>query len=404
MVVVEFFTNSPLENMISCFSSKPEKVIFLGDGRRMHRLVAVYEQVAKQIGLDVTIEARNIPHNKLNAIVEKLVDIIETEEECCFDLTGGDDLALVATGIVFERYRDKKNIQLQRLNINTGRIIDCDTDENTPAVYADAKLSAKDYISLYSAKIKESTAYCPKWDEDVSKLWSICKTAPIVWNRMINILGQSKTSSNDSCNGNRAVIEKNKCKAAFGNPDGFDDIRDFIAQLYIKGLVKNIEETADTYSFTYGSPVVKRCLNMAGEVLELWILSVICRITDTSGKLSYNDALSGVDIDWDGVYSSSKSFAGTSNEIDVLAMKGVVPVFVSCKNGGVDEEELYKLSSVATRFGGVYSKKVLVCSGLKKKGLSKEHFLQRAKDMGITVINNVKKLTEKDLSDKFRNI
>ncbi len=404
MVVIEFFTNSPLENMISCFSSKPEKVIFLGDGRRMHKLVAVYEQVAKQIGLNVSFEAKNISHNKLSAIVDRLVEIVETEDECCFDLTGGDDLALVATGIVFERYRGEKNIQMQRLNINTGRIIDCDTDENAPAVYTDAKLTAKDYISLYNAKIRENIEYRPEYDDDLSKLWSICKTSPIVWNRMINILGQSKITNSDSCNGTRAVINKKKCKAVIGNSDGFADIRDFVTQLYLKGLVKNIEETADTYSFTYGSPVVKKCLIMAGAVLELLILSVVRRTTDASGKLRFNDALCGVNIDWDGVFSSSNAFDGTSNEIDVLAMQGVIPVFISCKNGGVDEEELYKLSSVATRFGGVYSKKVLVCSGLKKKGLSKEHFLQRARDMGIVVIDNVKRLTEKDLADKFKNI
>ena len=42
----------------------------------------------------------------------------------------------------------------------------------------------------------------------------------------------------------------------------------------------------------------------------------------------------------------------TKNEIDVMLMRGVVPVFVSCKNGAVKMDELYKLDTVAQRFGG----------------------------------------------------
>ena len=37
------------------------------------------------------------------------------------------------------------------------------------------------------------------------------------------------------------------------------------------------------------------------------------------------------------------------NEIDVMMMHGMQPVFISCKNGSVETEELYKLLKTARR-------------------------------------------------------
>ena len=45
-------------------------------------------------------------------------------------------------------------------------------------------------------------------------------------------------------------------------------------------------------------------------------------------------------------------------------MRGLRPIFISCKNGSFLPEELYKLSAVAKHFGGEYAKKVLVTNYL----------------------------------------
>ena len=75
----------------------------------------------------------------------------------------------------------------------------------------------------------------------------------------------------------------------------------------------------------------------------------------------------------------------TENESDGVMMRGMVPVFISCKNGYIDREELYKLNVVANRFGGKYAKKVLFATSLDDSDYS-QFLRQRAKDMGIKVI------------------
>ena len=72
-------------------------------------------------------------------------------------------------------------------------------------------------------------------------------------------------------------------------------------------------------------------------------------------------------------------------------MKGVVPVFISCKNGIIPGDELYKLNTVAEQFGSEYARKVLVATDMGKAAKSRKYFLERARDMGIQIIEDVHK-------------
>ena len=83
-------------------------------------------------------------------------------------------------------------------------------------------------------------------------------------------------------------------------------------------------------------------------------------------------------------------------------MKGIVPVFVSCKNGCVDIEELYKFNSVAERFGGKNVRKILIATSLGEDVRS-EYFRRRAKDMKIRLIEDIQNLSPDKLAKKIQN-
>ena len=70
-------------------------------------------------------------------------------------------------------------------------------------------------------------------------------------------------------------------------------------------------------------------------------------------------------------------------------MHGVIPVFVSCKNGYVSPDELYKLEVVAEQFGSSYAKKVLIAPALDSYGDHGAYIENRAEDMGIQVIKSL---------------
>ena len=63
----------------------------------------------------------------------------------------------------------------------------------------------------------------------------------------------------------------------------------------------------------------------------------------------------------------------------------------------VESEELYKLSTVAKRFGGKYAKKILVISKFEPD----RSFMERAEEMGIKVIKNVRHLKGADFGKRL---
>lgn len=81
----------------------------------------------------------------------------------------------------------------------------------------------------------------------------------------------------------------------------------------------------------------------------------------------------------------------------------MTPGFISCKNGVFDVEELYKLYTVSSRFGGPYAKRILICFDFSERGEKYSHLAQRAKDMDITIIPGVQGLTDEEIQAKLKD-
>ena len=132
MVLIELFDVATSENITGFLSLKPDTVYFVGDFGKILRYSDIYKKIAARNGItDVEIYARGASRNNFNKIVELLCKIIDlelekdSEAEIIIDLCGGEDLALVAVGVVCEKYGDR--IKLHRFNVNTGCTNDCDS-------------------------------------------------------------------------------------------------------------------------------------------------------------------------------------------------------------------------------------------------------------------------------------
>jgi hypothetical protein len=137
------------------------------------------------------------------------------------------------------------------------------------------------------------------------------------------------------------------------------------------GIMKNFKVDQGYVSFSYKNDSVRDVLLDAGSLLE--IMTYYSR--KTTGK--YSDCRIGVHIDWDGVITGHD----VKNEIDVMLLEGFCPVFISCKNGKVDQMALYELDTVAKRFGGKYAKKILMAGQEISEG-----YLLRAEEMDIECV------------------
>lgn len=404
MTVIEFFDReSAIENVVSALLCSPDKVVFIGSSvKRMQRSVENYKKITQSRNVGAEFLFKGVSKNNLSAIFEAIEDVVCRNDDCVIDLSGGDDLYLVAVGMVYQKYSAR--IKLHRFNISNNTMIDCDSDG---LLCADApmEISIDENINIYGGKIvydsdKSNGTY--KWlfdDEfigDVRAMWSVCRKNPTLWNAQINTLEKlsSRYLNRDSLSFYAKTDSAKKLLLEKG--DRFTFEKDIFRLLEAKGIIRNFKEDESGFGFNFKNGNIMKCLTKAGLILEL-IIAVTALEADESGKPIYTDVMTGVCIDWDGTIQPDYK-TDVENEIDVLLMKGMVPVFVSCKNGLISVDELYKLSVVAEKFGGKFAKKVLVASELDKMGLRGEYIKARAEDMKIRIVDDVDKKSESELN------
>jgi hypothetical protein len=162
--------------------------------------------------------------------------------------------------------------------------------------------------------------------------------------------------------------------AAYRKVNRFRSIRELgkiLEECAKTGALEDFVHTKDQLSFRYQDEKIKDILWDAGSILEMH--------TYMEERKNADDCMVGVHLDWDGVIYNH-SLKDTLNEIDVLSLRGVIPTFISCKNGSVNQMALYELKTVADKFGGKYAKKVIAAP----QGLNDTHSL-RAKEMNIEI-------------------
>ena len=406
MTIIESFEKAPIENLISALTSNPKKVIYLGDVAQMKSAVIVYEKLLKEKGIEAEIILKGIQKNNLANILQVLEEIVETEEDCLFDITGGEDLVLLAFGMIYERYKNKKPVKMQRFNIHTGRVVDCDLDDEV-TFEGTFSMDVKELISIYGGIVAPEDPQ-PMVDnamEIVDKVWELARTDSTSWNKTISNLKEFERKGN--------TIEDDDLRMQLDLREAKDSIGEYhlkrhaverlLKEFQQENLIQNLEIHENHISYKYKNLFMKRCLNKAGDALELKCYFEAMNLEE-KGKPYFNDCYVSVVIDWDGIiHPLEENWKDTTNEIDVILMKGLIPIFISCKHGKIGEEELYKLNTVATRFGGKYAKKMLIATHLEKESASSmKSYLQRAKDMSIQLIPNARDLSKKEWQKIFK--
>jgi hypothetical protein len=402
MVIVEFFDKVSLENICSALLCHPEQVILVGANRnRMVSAANTYHKLLRSKGIKTEFSCITSSRNNLRSIVDKLSRIVDDcNGDCIFDLTGGDDLYLVAVGIIMERYGEK--VQCHRFNFMNDKLCDCDADGKVLDVRS-FDISVEDNIAIYGGDMIDDPnkeCYTYPWNfsndfiSDIESMWSICRKNPRLWNAQINTLCAIcdifGADSPLEVFYNQETVQYDFCTRHIK----YTCIPWMLWELQKFGLISSLY-IGDTVSFRFKNEQVKRCLTTAGQILELFIASRLLSIKDTNGSPLYNDVKVGTVINWG--QDEHEPEIHTINEIDVLAMKGAIPVFISCKNGLFDANELYKLNTVADRFGNKYAKKILIATDMDGLGAKGEYLTARMEDMGIKCVGDLDQLPDTEL-------
>ena len=139
------------------------------------------------------------------------------------------------------------------------------------------------------------------------------------------------------------------------------------------GFIKDLEiVSGETVAFSFRDANIRAWLRDVGSVLELYAYKA-CVDAEI-----FNDVISSAVVRWD----DTLGYSSVMNEIDVMAARGVIPLFLSCKASDVKTEALNELAVLRDHFGGKGAKAAIVTT--ERCNAAARH---RAAQLDIAVID-----------------
>lgn len=403
MILIECFSESLSENIMESLRLRPDKVYLLGDGSQMHKHMERCQTILQERGMKTKIKPVDTRGKDMGTIAGLLADIIRREEPCVIDLSGGDEVTILAVGALAASMDSelRSRVYIQRFDPRLDREVDCDGSGQV-LQGRDAVLTVREQIYLYGGKVhpesyQPDTRYSPR---DLDPLWTIVAEEPREWNKNISALNEFEKYSPDKTD-IRLDWEILSEKVRNNYPGKKAQVLALLEKFRQRGVIKVFRD--DPYlQYSYTSPLLRYCTQKAGNVLEVKTL-LEARALKDNGAPFFRDCQTGVHIDWDGIsHKPEEHVAETRNEMDLILVRGATPLFISCKNGNIAEDELYKLDTVATHFGGPQARKMLIAADLDQKDeRSDEIYIRRAQDMGVYLVTDAAKLTQKEWREIF---
>ena len=386
VTVVEYFDNTSIENIATALFYYVDKIIYIGpDEDKINLAINRYNELLNdKKKLNIELVPCIEPSNNLQKIVDVLEKIVAENDEVIFDLEGGKELFLVAAGMVYANNKEK--VSLHRIDINNNQLINI-SNNKVLLKSPHTNISVEENVKIYGGEIVEKKDkkrfFSSEWEynkdliNDILLLWRVYKNHLGDWTEQIKELKYLTSSSKNGLLGfdlNKRDVQESSLYSS-----------KLLSDLSACGAILNFNEDNRNLTFQYKNKNIKDLLSQEGNILETYVTVCAINSVDDKGEKIFNDARTGIVISWDEQLRADVPFV--SNEIDVALMRGLVPIFISCKCGMVKAEELYKLNSVAFEFGKKYIKKVLIVASLKfMSDTAYKEFKQRASELDISII------------------
>lgn len=307
------------------------------------------------------------------------------------DIEGGTPELYLAAGYVYGRspdrfscvridFADSKVTEYSRDGEESKTKVRAFTDEEK----ARLSLSVEECVAIYGGQVDRSTISelisrgmtREEIASDTALVWrAMMRRSRRTWNALIpdRVHVKSDRSLDIYINGNEAKIRA---------------VSNLVYDLVSAGALIPAGGDPARRRYRCRSYAVLFALRKAGELLELYVNDIASAVSDSG-------AICGVSLSFDGDEGSAE------NEIDCIFTVGSTPVFISCKNGNVGSEELYKFAAVTRQFGGEERIAVLVAPALADgdDGMTPQRIksvTERADLYGIRIITDICEVTRSE--------
>ena len=306
---------------------------------------------------------------KADRILRQLVTVGEKYPDCAIDVTGGSDAALFAAGM----FAAQQGVPAFTYSRKKNSFYDISGAAFADDLHCDLLYSIEDFFLMAGGTLLPGrvdnhvlSRYLPDFDPFFDCFLRFRRE----WPNIISYIQRVSPSEYGqipplSIEGGYTV----KGEHGTRNTANEEALRAFERLDFIRALTV---DPGERVSFRFRDLNTRAWLRDVGSVLELYTYKACL----DSGI--FHDVISSAVVRWDDVVGHSS----VSNEIDVMAARGVIPLFLSCKACDIKTEALNELAILRDRFGGKGAKAVIVTT--EPCHSAARH---RAAQLGIAVID-----------------
>ena len=369
--LIELYDERAIENILAPDMFRPERIVYLcpaelsQDRKRQEKMRAFFHRR----GWDPELVFMESSLFKADRILRQLQAIYEKYPDCAVDVTGGSDAALFAAGM----FSCKTGTPAFTYSRKQNRFYDI-----SGAVFADnvtctLSYSVEEFFLMAGGTLlpgRVDNAILSKYLADFDPFFECFLRFRRDWTDIISYI-QRVSPSEYGQEPSLYIQGKYTVKGDHGSRNTVNE--DALRELVRIGFIKDLKIVrGESVSFRFLDSNIRTWLRDVGSVLELYSYKACI----DSGI--FNDVISSAVVRWDEVLGHGS----VSNEVDVMAARGVIPLFISCKACDIKTEALNELAILRDRFGGKGAKAAIVTT--EPCNAAARH---RAAQLGIAVID-----------------
>ena len=345
--LIELYDERPLENILATEVFRPERTVFLAP-REIAGNAPLHEAMqdflrGRGIAAELTVQAADM--NDPQAVLSAMEKVLDRWNDCALDICGGTDAALFAGGLFAARHA----VPVFTWSRRKGRFFNI---QNAPFADVDTgfiRFGVEDFLRMAGGAMRKGrvdNAVLSRYMWMMEPFFRVFIAGQRTWVRTINYL-QTVSQAERGQPASLEVSAPTEVKAARERvrPDNGT-----LEALQSIGMIQHLRIEPERIRFAFADAQYRAWLRDVGSVLELFVYKA-CLDSEL-----FDDVRVSVIVDWAGRQEQD----GVSNEIDVMASRGLSPFFISCKTGEVKTEALNELAILRDRFGGEMAKAAIV--------------------------------------------
>ena len=369
--LIELYDERAIENILAADMFRPQRIIYLcptevAQSRERQEKIGDF---FRHRGWNPEMIFVETSLYKADRILRQLLTISEKFPDCAMDVTGGSDAELFAAGL----FAAKAKVSVFTYSRKKNRFYNISGAEFAENLPCDILYSVKDFFMMAGGTLlpgRVDNGILKKYLDDIDPFFECFLRYRRDWTNIVTYMQRVSP-------GEYGQVPPMYIRGSYtvkGERGGRINAKEDALQDFQRiGFIRDLDiVTGEIVSFRFRDVNTRAWLRDVGSVLELYVYKACLEAG------IFNDIISSAVVRWDEVLGHGSVI----NEIDVMATRGVVPLFISCKVSDIKTEALNELAILRDRFGGKGAKAAIVSTG--RCNAATRH---RAAQLGITVID-----------------